>query len=143
MSDQILTRPRDQWAIETCWNFLPSLLRRSDGDLGFHTKRENHGRLAWRIVLHFVRLLRNSKTISNKAKDYGICRIIPLEGWRMPFVTDTEVCGVFTRGVTQIQHFSFGVFDSRLAYNDSTQSKLPHAPSSTSWSSCIGSETRS
>ena len=33
------------------------------------------------------------KTISDKAKDYGICKIIPPQGWKMPFVTDTEVGG--------------------------------------------------
>jgi len=32
------------------------------------------------------------RSISDKAKDFGICKIIPPEGWKMPFVTDTEVC---------------------------------------------------
>ena len=32
------------------------------------------------------------KSISPKAKDYGICKIVPPQGWKMPFVTDTEVC---------------------------------------------------
>jgi len=32
------------------------------------------------------------KSISPKAKDYGICKIIPPADWKMPFVTDTEVC---------------------------------------------------
>lgn len=31
------------------------------------------------------------KSISDKGKKYGICKIIPPEGWKMPFVTDTEV----------------------------------------------------
>jgi len=31
------------------------------------------------------------KSISPKAKDYGICKIIPPADWKMPFVTDTEV----------------------------------------------------
>ncbi|KAF9478416.1 jumonji superfamily protein [Pholiota conissans] len=30
------------------------------------------------------------KSISSEAKDYGICKIVPPEGWKMPFVTDTE-----------------------------------------------------
>ncbi|KAI0065783.1 hypothetical protein BV25DRAFT_1879666 [Artomyces pyxidatus] len=30
------------------------------------------------------------KTISEKARDYGICKIVPPESWKMPFVTDTE-----------------------------------------------------
>ncbi|KAF5332034.1 hypothetical protein D9758_014588 [Tetrapyrgos nigripes] len=29
-------------------------------------------------------------SISEKAKQYGICKIVPPEGWRMPFTTDTE-----------------------------------------------------
>ncbi|KAK7049753.1 hypothetical protein VNI00_005784 [Paramarasmius palmivorus] len=29
-------------------------------------------------------------SISEKAKEYGICKIVPPEGWNMPFVTDTE-----------------------------------------------------
>lgn len=31
------------------------------------------------------------RSISDKAKEYGICKVIPPEGWKMPFVTDTEV----------------------------------------------------
>ncbi|KAL0580509.1 hypothetical protein V5O48_001496 [Marasmius crinis-equi] len=30
------------------------------------------------------------RSIVNQAKEYGICKIIPPEGWNMPFVTDTE-----------------------------------------------------
>lgn len=32
------------------------------------------------------------KSISPKAVPYGICKIIPPDDWKMPFVTDTEVC---------------------------------------------------
>lgn len=32
------------------------------------------------------------RSISNDAEKYGICKIIPPEGWQMPFVTDTGVC---------------------------------------------------
>lgn len=32
------------------------------------------------------------KSISENAKSYGMCKIIPPLGWSMPFVTDTEVC---------------------------------------------------
>lgn len=31
------------------------------------------------------------RTISKKAKEHGICKVIPPEGWKMPFVTDSEV----------------------------------------------------
>jgi [histone H3]-trimethyl-L-lysine4 demethylase len=31
------------------------------------------------------------KSISDEAKKYGICKVIPPEDWEMPFVTDTEV----------------------------------------------------
>ena len=32
------------------------------------------------------------KSISPQASAYGICKIIPPDDWKMPFVTDTEVC---------------------------------------------------
>lgn len=32
------------------------------------------------------------KSISSEAKAYGICKIIPPDDWKMPFVTNTEVC---------------------------------------------------
>lgn len=32
------------------------------------------------------------KSISEEAKEFGIAKIVPPEGWKMPFVTDTEVC---------------------------------------------------
>lgn len=32
------------------------------------------------------------RSISEEAQKYGICKIIPPEDWKMPFVTDTEVC---------------------------------------------------
>lgn len=31
------------------------------------------------------------RSISDQAQKYGICKIVPPEGWNMPFVTDTEV----------------------------------------------------
>lgn len=34
------------------------------------------------------------KSISEKAKAYGMCKIVPPLGWEMPFVTDTEVCRI-------------------------------------------------
>ncbi|KAG2013235.1 specific transcriptional repressor [Coprinopsis cinerea AmutBmut pab1-1] len=37
------------------------------------------------------------RSISDRAKDYGICKIIPPEGWRMPFVTDTKTFRFKTR----------------------------------------------
>lgn len=32
------------------------------------------------------------KSISENARTYGMCKIVPPLGWDMPFVTDTEVC---------------------------------------------------
>ncbi|OAX43353.1 hypothetical protein K503DRAFT_765912 [Rhizopogon vinicolor AM-OR11-026] len=37
------------------------------------------------------------RTISEKAKNYGICKIIPPVGWKMPFVTDSEAFRFKTR----------------------------------------------
>jgi histone demethylase JARID1 len=31
------------------------------------------------------------RSISGTAQHFGICKIVPPEGWKMPFVTDTEV----------------------------------------------------
>ena len=31
------------------------------------------------------------RSISERAKEYGICKVVPPQGWHMPFVTDTEV----------------------------------------------------
>jgi len=31
------------------------------------------------------------KSISETAKEYGICKVVPPANWKMPFVTDTEV----------------------------------------------------
>jgi histone demethylase JARID1 len=31
------------------------------------------------------------RSISSTAQNYGICKIVPPVGWKMPFVTDTEV----------------------------------------------------
>ncbi|KAG6868752.1 hypothetical protein C0993_011021 [Termitomyces sp. T159_Od127] len=37
------------------------------------------------------------RSISEHAKNYGVCKIIPPEGWEMPFVTDTETFRFRTR----------------------------------------------
>lgn len=39
------------------------------------------------------------RSISEKALNYGICKVVPPVGWKMPFVTDTEVCVI-------LPHFS-------------------------------------
>jgi histone demethylase JARID1 len=30
------------------------------------------------------------RSISDQAKDFGLCKVVPPVGWKMPFVTDTE-----------------------------------------------------
>ncbi|KDQ08859.1 hypothetical protein BOTBODRAFT_148481 [Botryobasidium botryosum FD-172 SS1] len=37
------------------------------------------------------------RSISDKAKNYGLCKIVPPEGWHMPFVTDTKAFRFKTR----------------------------------------------
>jgi histone demethylase JARID1 len=32
------------------------------------------------------------QSISDQAKPYGICKIVPPENWHMPFVTNPQVC---------------------------------------------------
>ena len=39
------------------------------------------------------------RSITEKALSYGICKVVPPVGWKMPFVTDTEVCVI-------LPHFS-------------------------------------
>ena len=85
--------------------------------------------------------------IARDAKDYGICKIVPPEGWRPPFSIDTEVghwaaslslslslslCAALTPTSTRPSA-------SKLACSSSTRSKLPLAPVSISWSSSISS----
>lgn len=41
------------------------------------------------------------RSISETAKNYGICKVVPPEDWKMPFITDSEVGWIFTR-----PHFS-------------------------------------
>lgn len=36
-------------------------------------------------------------SVQDQAKNYGICKVVPPEGWQMPFVTDTTVCLFFLR----------------------------------------------
>lgn len=52
------------------------------------------------------------RSITEKALNYGICKIVPPVGWKMPFVTDTEVCVIlphfshfFARLVLTFIHF--------------------------------------
>lgn len=37
------------------------------------------------------------KSIAEEAKQYGICKIVPPSDWKMPFVTNTEVCGIMRK----------------------------------------------
>ena len=43
------------------------------------------------------------RSISEKALNYGICKVVPPVGWKMPFVTNTEVCVILPR----FSHFFF------------------------------------
>lgn len=42
-------------------------------------------------------------SITEKALSYGICKVVPPVGWKMPFVTDTEVCVISPH----VSHFFF------------------------------------
>lgn len=46
------------------------------------------------------------RSISDHAKNYGICKIVPPESWKMPFTTDTEVSllATFSRRVPPTAH---------------------------------------
>lgn len=82
--------------------------------------------------------------IARDAKDYGICKIVPPEGWRPPFSIDTEVghCAAslslsLCRADTDL--LTSRPSASKLACSSSIRSKLPLAPVSTSWSSSTSS----
>jgi [histone H3]-trimethyl-L-lysine4 demethylase len=49
------------------------------------------------------------RSISNHARQYGICKVIPPAEWTMPFVADTQVCDfpAFTMIATLIQMVDF------------------------------------
>jgi histone demethylase JARID1 len=54
------------------------------------------------------------RTISDRANAYGICKVVPPVGWKMPFVTDTAV---------RIFVFVFG-YDSSAAQNFRFKTRL-------------------
>ena len=37
-----------------------------------------------------------------RGKEYGMCKIVPPEGWQMPFVLDTEVCRLASRDPSSV-----------------------------------------
>lgn len=41
------------------------------------------------------------KSIADRARPYGICKVVPPEGWRMPFVIDTKV-GSLSRSIIRL-----------------------------------------
>lgn len=46
-------------------------------------------------------------SISEEAKAYGICKVIPPDDWQMPFVTDTEVCFNFFFSLSLFIFYTF------------------------------------
>jgi [histone H3]-trimethyl-L-lysine4 demethylase len=65
-------------------------------------------------------------TISPKAKEYGICKIVPPAGWKMPFVTDTEVSAAVV-GIVACTNIALRTSVSQLACSASTQSRRRRA----------------
>ena len=81
------------------------------------------------------------RSVSDHAKNYGICKIVPPESWKMPFMTDTEVSrsSTFSRRVPDASpRFSIHRRSvSRRGCSASTPSRLPHEPRSTFSNNCI------
>lgn len=76
------------------------------------------------------------RSIADKAKDYGICKIIPPADWQMPFVTDTEVCGL----CHEYMHDSCmlcRIFVFGLGFSASTLLRHLLEPNSIFWNSFI------
>lgn len=80
------------------------------------------------------------RSISENAKNYGICKIVPPESWKMPFTTDTEVppSATFSRRARWLTQFlDPRTSVSRQDCSASTLSRLRREPKSTSSSSYI------
>lgn len=65
------------------------------------------------------------KSISAEAKEYGICKIVPPEGWEMPFVTDTEVRFRFD-SIFQMLTFCTSSRDSGSRHDCNDLTRLRH-----------------
>jgi histone demethylase JARID1 len=58
------------------------------------------------------------RSISNEAKDFGICKVVPPVGWKMPFMTDTEASSeISVAFACLIRRPTFSLFDSRHVYS--------------------------
>ena len=83
------------------------------------------------------------RSISEHAKNYAICKIVPPESWKMPFTTDSEVylslphSRVAPDGSPRFSTHRPSV--SRQGCSASTLSRLRREPKSTSLNNCIGS----
>ena len=85
-------------------------------------------------------------SISRRVVNHGICKVVPPVGWKMPFVTNTEVCMIpqnfydfFEPSDLTLPFISDRPFVSRLDYSASTPSRQRLVQRSTFWSSCTAS----
>ena len=82
------------------------------------------------------------RSVSDHAKNYGICKIVPPESWKMPFMTDTEVSPFATSSRRVSDGSSRFLIHrpsaSRRGFSASTPSKPPHGPRSTFSNNSIG-----
>lgn len=71
------------------------------------------------------------RSISEHAKNYGICKVVPPESWKMPFMTDTEVSSsaTFSRRIEDLWRFLIHRPSvSRQGSSASTLSRLRRGP---------------
>jgi histone demethylase JARID1 len=90
------------------------------------------------------------RSIVPRAREFGIAKIVPPETWRMPFVTDTEVCNFFFKKIcpggsekggraTSLWVIRSRNSGSQHGYNASIRSRLRPVQRLTFWNNCIGS----
>jgi histone demethylase JARID1 len=82
------------------------------------------------------------RSVSDHARNYGICKIVPPDSWKMPFTTDTEVSFVatFSRHAHRLPYFPTHRHSvSRQGCSASTLSKLRREQRSTFSNSCTNS----
>lgn len=98
-----------------------------------------HAPIYFPTIDEFASPLEYIEKISVEAKEFGICKVVPPEGWRPPFALNTEVSFLLSSLVVvpSLTMSNRRHSDSRLDYSCSTRWRRPLEPASTSWNNFI------